>query len=147
MNREQKNRTKKLAKLLSYLAIFNIIIGTLISLTPSIYSLYMIKSTPEYTHSDTLLLISFTGLLIILITMFTVVPIYNYIKSKLLKIKKDLIEKRQQNHLDRGYKFLINGESEKTLFIINKCLHEGKKKSFLSGMYFYSQKFIKLPNI
>jgi len=149
-NKEYKNRIKRITTILFWLFVSSMFIGTVVGLISSIYSLYMIQNNMDYVMSDISLLIPLISVLIILISLSTFGLIYNYFKSKLYKIKKDLIEQRQINHLERGFKFLNNGENDKVIHILNKCLHDGKRKYFLSGMFFYStlnDKNVKIPNI
>lgn len=115
-------------------------IGFVTCLLPSVYSLYMIETNIDYVMSDKILLVPLIGILIIFITLLTFGLIYNYFKLKLNQIKKDLIDKRQINHVGRGIDFLTNGDIDKAKHILNKCLHDGKRKHFLSGVIFYNDK-------
>ncbi|MFA5586925.1 MAG: hypothetical protein WDA02_10480 [Saccharofermentanales bacterium] len=149
-DKKYKNRIKRITIILFWLFVSFMSIGVVTCLLPSVYSLYMIETNIDYVMGDKILLVPLIGILIIFFTLFTFGLTFNYFKLKLNEIKKDLIDKRQINHLEMGFKFLKNGENNKVINILNKCLHDGKRKYFLSGMFFYStlnDKNVKIPNI
>lgn len=139
-NKEYKNKIKKITTVLFWLFFSFMSIGFVTCLLPSVYSLYMIETNIDYVMSDKILLVPLIGILIIFITLLTFGLIYNYFKLKLNQIKKDLIDKRQINHVGRGIDFLTNCDIDKAKHILNKCLHDGKRKYFLSGVIFYNDK-------